>query len=72
MTKKILKAAKELDFTSDQQLYEYIIDSWYNGNFNQCEKLFNGLPRDNKHELIRHIRDVYAKDELHNYFVSLF
>lgn len=70
--KKILKAAKDLDFTNNKQLYEYMIDTYYNGQFSQLRKLWDKLPNENKHELITYVRDNHANDELHNYFVSLF
>jgi nucleoid-associated protein YejK len=68
----ILKAAKELDFTTNEQLYEYMIETYHNGQFSQLKKLWQKLPKDNKHVLIDYVRDNYANDKLHNYLVSLF
>jgi hypothetical protein len=61
-----------LQFSSNDEYYNYCVVSYLNGQRKQCVKLFNQMPNDNKHELIEYIRENYANDEIHNYFVSLF
>jgi hypothetical protein len=61
-----------LQFSSNDEYYNYCVVSYLNGQLKQCVKLFNQMPNDNKHELIEYIRENYANDEIHNYFVSLF
>lgn len=48
-TIKLLKAAKELDFTTNEQLYEYLIETYYNGQQGQLKKLWAKLPNTHKH-----------------------
>ena len=48
MQKTILELAKELDFNSEIDYFNYIIESFVNGNKQQCIKLFNKLDRNNK------------------------
>ena len=38
--KKLITLAKDLDFNSEIEYFEYLESSWINGNFNQCKELF--------------------------------
>lgn len=70
--KKMEKIYSDLDFTSKEDYFNYCVESHINGNFTQCKKLFQELPKQYKHELINFIRDNYGNDKVHNYYVSLF
>jgi hypothetical protein len=61
-----------LEFSTNEEYYNYCVESYLNGQRNQCKTLFKQMPSDNQHELIEYIRDNYANDGIHNYFVSLF
>jgi len=37
--KKLINLAKELDFSTEEEYFDYMIDSHFNGNFEQCRKL---------------------------------
>jgi hypothetical protein len=69
---KVLKLAKDLEFTSNTQLYDYMFEAYINGRFEQIKRFWKRLPKDNKHELVEHIRVNHGNDESHNYFVGLF
>jgi catalase len=56
MKKKLITLAKELDFNSETEYYDYCIDSHYNGNFSQCRKLFNDMSKENQKELLEWIK----------------
>lgn len=72
MKNNVLRAAKELDFTSNEQYYDYCIETYHNGQFGQLRKLWGKLPKNHKHSLIAYIDNNYANDQLHNAFVTLF
>jgi hypothetical protein len=59
-------------FATNDEYYNYCVDSYINGQFSQCKTLFKQLPGNNKHELIKYIDENHANDEIHNYFVGLF
>jgi len=44
--KMVLKFAKELGFDTQEQYFEYIVDSRINGNLKQSRELFNNLLND--------------------------
>lgn len=72
LTRIMQRNLNALGFATNDEYYNYCVESYLNGQFNQCKTLFNQLPHDNKHELITYIGNNHANDEIHNYFVSLF
>lgn len=48
MKKKLLTLAKGLDFETESDYFEYCIDSHINGNFTQCERLFEDMRQQDK------------------------
>lgn len=40
MKKNLLTLAKELEFNSEIEYFDYLIECHTNGNFEQCKKLF--------------------------------
>ena len=69
---KLLTLAKRLDFTTETEYFDYCAESFINGQRQQCKDLFKKMSKADRHNLIAYIRDNYANDEMHNYFVSLF
>jgi len=69
---KLLTLAKRLDFTTEDEYFQYCADSYINGNFSQCKELFKAMTRADRHRLISYLRDNIGNDEIHNYFVNLF
>lgn len=50
MKKNIKTLAKELDFSTSSEYYQYITDSFINGNRSQVKALFNAMANENKCE----------------------
>lgn len=69
---KLLTLAKRLDFTTEDQYFQYCADSHINGNFSQCRELFKAMTKADKHRLIEYLRNNVGVDEIHNYYVNLF
>jgi nucleoid-associated protein YejK len=69
---KMQSLYKGLDFQHRNQYFDYCIESLINGQRTQAKQLFKDLPKVYKHELITYLRDTYANDEAHNFFISLF
>lgn len=55
--KKTLTLAKELGFHSVGEYYEYICDSFINGNLSQCRELFNDMRPDDKKEFLSKLKN---------------
>jgi len=66
------KCLADLDFGTNEEYYEYCVESHINGQLSQCKELFNAMPTDNKHALIDYIRINHGNDAIHNFFVNLF
>ena len=56
----ILKQARKLDFSTESEYYDYLIDSYYNGNFEQCKGLFKALKSDEQKQLLSYAYDFSA------------
>lgn len=64
MAKKLITLAKELDFKTEHEYFDYMIDSYINGQFGQCRNLFYALRKEDKKAFIRYcdvmeIREFY-------------
>lgn len=55
---KLIKLAKQLDFDTEENYFEYCIESHINGNFSQCEDLFKKMSKADKKRLIRYIEQT--------------
>lgn len=41
--KKLINLAKELDFETEEEYFDYMINSWHNGQLQQCKKLMKDM-----------------------------
>lgn len=49
--------AKEYDFTTRNEYFDYILESLMNGNRQQCKRLFRQMKRDDQNDfLINHLK----------------
>lgn len=69
---KLLTLAKKLDFTQETEYFDYCINSWFNGNFSQCRKLFKAMNKADKRNLITYIRGCYDyQHEVLTFYINL-
>ena len=77
MSKKLAILAKELDFTSPYQCFDYMVDSYINGNFSQCKNLFSALKKEDKKDALIYIKNTYNMGcnsvdlEAYNFYFNL-
>ena len=69
MKKKLLTLAKGLDFESETDYFNYCIDSYINGNFTQCKRLFKDMGRGDQKDLIEYIR--LNAPECYDFYIDL-
>jgi hypothetical protein len=56
---KLLTLAKQLEFKTEIEYFDYCINSWFNGNFSQCKDLFNAMTKKDRKSLIQYIDGCY-------------
>jgi len=71
MKKKLLTLAKGLDFQTESEYFDYCIDSFINGNFTQCRKLFNDMRKQDRKELVNYIHSMNQYTEIRNFYFNL-
>ena len=64
--KKLITLAKELDFTTEIEYFDYCIDSHINGNLIQCEDLFEAMKKQDRLALIKYIDN----SEIRNFYID--
>ena len=67
MKKKLITLAKELDFSTESEYFDYLIDSHINGNFSQCRKLFAEMRKEDQKKLVRYC-DGGALPKVYNFY----
>lgn len=68
----LLTLAKKLDFTQETEYFDYCIDSWFNGNFDQCRKLFKAMTKQDRKSLISYIQGCYDhKHEVETFYFNI-
>ena len=69
--KKIITLAKELDFSTEDEYYNYICDSYINGQMQQVRKLFAAMRKGDQKYFIENIRDYSENKEFYSYILDL-
>lgn len=69
---KLLTLAKRLDFSSEIEYFDYCIASYQNGNFSQCENLFDDMTKKDRKALIEYIKGCYDyKSDVEAFYFNL-
>ena len=57
--KHTLKLAQKLDFTQEVEYFDYLINSYYNGQFTQCRNLFFKMKPSGRLDFFKYLRGCY-------------
>lgn len=69
---KLITLARRLDFTSETEYFDYCINSWFNGQLDQCRNLFSDMTKKDRKGLIRYIQVCYDhKHEVETFYFNL-
>ena len=74
MTKPIKTLYKALDFNSEIEYYDYLINSHQNGNFSQCRKLFTDMQVKDRKSFLVYLSGCYdnhEQNETYKYYFNL-
>ena len=56
---KLITLAHRLDLNQEIEYFDYCINSYENGNFAQCRKLFSDMSKKDRKEFIEYISGCY-------------
>jgi len=68
---KLITLAKQLDFDTEYEYFDYCINSHVNGNFNQCKELFNAMAKKDRKDFLTYVNKCYNMQDVYNYYFSL-
>jgi hypothetical protein len=74
MKAKLSTLAKRLDFKSEGEYFDYCIDSYTNGNFRQCEELFNAMKKEDQKAFLNYLNaqaQFNGKLQVRNFYFNL-
>ena len=69
--KKLITLAKELDFTTESEYFDYMIDTHINGQFTQCRNLFNDMSRANQKAFITYADNSLSDKKIRDFYFNL-
>ena len=68
--KKLIPLAKELDFDTETEYFDYMIHSHINGSFSQCKELFSALKKEDQKTALKYIEDNTTK-RIYDFYFNL-
>lgn len=60
--KKLITLAKELDFNFEYEYFNYMVDTYINGQFSSCRTLFSEMKKEDQKSFIYQINDLEARE----------
>jgi len=69
--KKLITLAKELDFTTEQEYFDYLIDTRLNGQFSACKRLFEEMSKKDKKYFLYYIQASESPKAVYDYYFNL-
>lgn len=60
--KKLINLAKELDFETEEEYFEYMIDSWHNGQLQQCKTLMKDMCYNDRVKAMSYMSEAVNKE----------
>lgn len=56
--KKLITLAREMEKETETEYFDYIIDSYFNGQFSQCRKLFVEMKKEDQKNFVSYCKDA--------------
>lgn len=72
---KLIKLAKQLDFDTEYEYFDYCINSHANGNFDQCKELFKAMTKKDRKNLMDYMDGCFDHPKVkavYRFYWSLF
>ena len=71
MKKKLITLAKEMDFNTESEYFDYLIECHINGSFLQCKRLFAEMRKEDQKALITYIDEYSTEKAIRNFYFNL-
>lgn len=71
MKKKLLTLAKEMDFSTEVEYFNYLIECHTNGNFESCKRLFSEMRKEDQKVFIKYVDDSFTEKAIRNFYFNL-
>ena len=68
--KKLINLAKELDFETEIEYFDYIINSYINGQKTQTRALYKAMKEVDKLEFLVYVKELCLNEEIFNELIS--
>lgn len=65
------KLAKSLGFNSHEELFNYMVESYINGNLSQCKELFSKLSKVDKKLCLNYIIAHHEYNDVYKFYFNL-
>lgn len=72
MKKKLITLAKELDFKTEHEYYDYMIETHINGQFTQCRNLFDAMKKEDQKSFLVYTRsNIDESRDVYSFYFNL-
>ena len=69
--KKLITLAKELDFSNESEYFNYLIDSYINGQYAQCKRLLKAMKKADQKYFLKYFECYSTNKEIYNFYFDL-
>lgn len=67
---KTINLAKQYGFKTEYEIYDYLIDSYINGNLTQCKAIMKKLTKDARLEFMEYLKE-FSNSEMKDKFIKI-
>lgn len=67
---KTINLAKQYGFKTEYEIYDYLIESYFNGNINQCKAIIKKLTKEAKKDFMEYLKE-FNNSEMQDRFIKI-
>ncbi len=69
--KKLITLAREMERETESEYFDYMVDTYFNGQFSQCRRLFNEMKKSDQKAFVTYCKDNEYFNLLDYYFILI-
>lgn len=66
--KKLITLAREMEKETESEYFDYLIETYFNGQFSQCRRLFDEMKNSDKKDFVKYCKGYL---EVYDYYFNL-